>query len=126
MSTKLWMVAAIVATSSLLFDTSQANAQGRHPCGNAGNGYAQTTQYMNYPASRGYITVSPGYQVENYRSYPTYSAGYGSFNGYGYGYPNQYRYQSGYRGYNYPTRSGLNVGIGVGGFANPGYRGFGY
>ncbi len=123
MTKKLWIVAAIVATSSLLLDTNQADAQGRRNWRNRGSNYTHTTQSMNYPASRSYIVVSPGHRMDNYDPYSNYSVGYGNANSHGYRYPSQYGYRSGYGGYSYPSRSGVSIGIGVGGFT---YRGFGY
>lgn len=122
MTKKLWILAAIVATSSLLLDTNEAEAQGRRHCRHLGGSYAQTMQYTSYPVSRVYTVARPVYRVATYTPYSTYSVGYGNLGGYGYRYPSQY----GYRGYSYPSRSGLSTGIGVGGFANRGYRGFGY
>ncbi|XZE55048.1 hypothetical protein SH139x_001035 [Planctomycetaceae bacterium SH139] len=128
MSNKIWIIAAVVATSSLLLDTNEAEAQGRSHYRYIGGNYTQTSQYVNYPVNRVYMVASPGYRVATIGSYPSYSVGFGNYNGYGYGYgyPRQSGYRSGYRGYSYPSRRGLSIGIGVGGFANRGYRDFGY
>ncbi len=123
MTMKLWIVAAIVAASSLLLDTNQADAQGRRNWRNRGSSYTQTNQLMNYPANRGYLVVGPRVRVGNYGLSSDYSVGYGYANSYGYRYPSQYGYRSSYGGYSYPSRSGISIGIG--GFANRGYRGFG-
>jgi hypothetical protein len=126
MTKNLWIIAAIVATSSLLLDMHEAEAQGRRHCRQHSGSYTQTSQYVNYPVNRVYMVANPGYRVTTISPYPAYSVGYGNFGNLGYRYPSQYGYRSGYGGYGYPSRSGLSIGIGVGGFANRGYRGFGY
>ena len=126
MTKNVWILAGIVATSSLLLDMNEAEAQGRRHCRHHGGSYTQPSQYTSYPVARSYMVANPGYRAASYIPYSTYSVGYGNLGGYGYRYPSQYGYRSGYSVYGYPSRSGLSIGIGVGGFANRGYRGFGY
>ncbi len=126
MTKKLWIVAAIIATSSLLLNTNEVDAQGRRNGRSYGSSYRQTTQRMNYPMNRGYMVVTPGYRAGYYSPYSNYSAGYGNVSSYGYSYPRQYGYRGGYPRLGYPTGGGLSIGISTGSFGNRGFRGFGY
>ncbi len=124
MSTKLLLVAAIAATSFLFLDATDAHAQGRRFLNRGYGSYRQPSNYYSLPSSRIYSNSNRMYSA---RSFAPYSANYGSFRGYGFG--SGYGYGSGYGNYGYPSRSGLSIGIGVGGFGNGGfggYRGFGY
>ena len=120
MRTKLFVVAAIVAASSLFFDATEAQAQGRRRCYQGYSNYGQGMQIYGYSASRLPIYSNQMYGGNYYAPRTGYSMGYGN-----YGYPgNSYR-----SGYGYPARGGLSFGFGTGGFRNQGfggYRGFGF
>jgi hypothetical protein len=124
MTKNLGILAAIVATSSLLLDTNEAEAHGRRHCRQHSGSYTQTSQYVNYPVNRVYMVANPGYRVTTISPYPSYSVGYGNLGGYGYRYPSQYGCRRNYRGYGYPFIGGTSIGIGC--FGNRGYRGFRY
>ena len=133
MRTRLSLAVAVVATCGLFLQATDVQAQGRRHCRQGARSYSQATQYYSYPASRAVVYSNNTYSAQAY--YPTlvYSSGYGSYSGYSY--PNQIRYSSGYgyrggnsyrSGFGYPSTGGLSIGIGVGGYGNRGYRGYGY
>ncbi len=106
MTTKLLLMAAIVATSGLFLETGEAQAQGvrSYDRGMQNRGistrvYSPTMNrgYVYPNSSRNYQSYTPNYYSPNYYSpnYRTYSS---------YGYPNNYRYGNGInRGYQYPS-----------------------
>ncbi len=124
MSMNLFVVAVIVASSSLLFSSTEAQAQGRRHCNQGYGNYGPATQSYGYSASRLPVYANSMYGANSYAPRTGYSTGYGSYSG------NGYRGGNGYRsGYGYPSRGGLSIGIGTGGFGNSGfggYRGFGF
>lgn len=136
MRTRLLVAVAVVATSSLFLQTTDAQAQGRRQFRRSVSSYGPATQYYSYPSSRVVVHSNNTYGARTYYPTASYSTAYRSYNAYGY--PNQIRYssgygyrggnsyRSGYSGYGYPSRSGLRIGIGIGGFGNRSYRGFGY
>lgn len=131
MHVKLFLAIAIVATSSLLLQTTEAQAQGRRQYRQNYGDVGLATQYYGYPSSRIVVRSNGFYGSRAYYPSASYLTGYRSYNAYGY--PNQipysrgygYRsgnsYRSGYGGYGYRSQSGLSIGIGVGGFGNRGY-----
>lgn len=124
MRTKLFVVATIVAVSSLFFDATEAQAQGRRHCYQGYSNYGQGTQSYGYSARRVPVYTTNMYGGNYYAPRAGYSMGYGNYGGYGYPGVNSYR-----SGYGYPARGGLSFGFGTGGFGNQGfggYRGFGY
>jgi len=134
MRTKLFVVAAIVAASSLFFDATEAQAQGRRGCYQGYSNYGQGMQNYGYSASRLPVYSNQMYGGNYYAPRTGYSMGYGNYGNYGnyggYGYPGNSYLGNSYRsGYGYPARGGLSFGFGTGGFGNQGfggYRGFGF
>jgi hypothetical protein len=124
---------AVGVTCGLFLQATDVQAQGRRHCRQGVRSYGQATQYYSYPTNRAVVYSNNAYSARSY--YPTlvYSSVYGSYSGYSY--PNQIRYSSGYgyrggnsyrSGFGYPSIGGLSIGIGVGGYGNRGYRGYGY
>ncbi|MDP1564186.1 MAG: hypothetical protein Q8M16_22615 [Pirellulaceae bacterium] len=118
MTTKLLLIAALAATTSLFLDTREAQAQGRQNYNRGFNRGLNTQIYgnqMNYrPAysnySRGVRTYTPySYYPSNYRTYSQY--GYPN----NYGYSNNYGYPNGFSntaGYSYPSNYGYGMNYG--------------
>ncbi|QDT60510.1 hypothetical protein SV7mr_30330 [Stieleria bergensis] len=88
MNKNLWIIVAIVATSSLVLDTNEIEAQG---CRHHDGSYLQRIQHVSDPVNRVYLSATPGYRVATYSPHATYSPSYGNINGY------RYPSQSGYR-----------------------------
>ena len=113
MTTKLLLMAAIVATSGLFLETSEAQAQGyRSYDGGMQNRGISTRVYsptMNrgyaYPnSSRNYRSYTPNCYSSNYYSPNYYTPSYQTYSSYGY--PNTFRYGNGVsfnQGYQYPS-----------------------
>lgn len=131
MNVNVFLAGAVLATSSLVFQTPNAQAQGRSPYRQSIGNYGQATQYYSYPSSRIVVHSYDNYSGRAYYPIANYSTGYRSYDIYGY--PNQIRYSSGYgyrggnnyqgvyTGYGYRSPSGLSIGIGISGFGSRGY-----
>jgi hypothetical protein len=133
MRTRLSLAVAVVVTCGLFLQATDVQAQGRRHCRQGVRSYGQATQYYSYPTNRAVVYSNNTYSARSYYPSLGYSSGYGSYSGYGY--PYQIRYSSGYgyrggnsyrSGFGYPSIGGLSIGIGVGGYGNRGYRGYGY
>jgi hypothetical protein len=135
MTTKLLLMAAIIATSGLFLDTNEAQAQGRRiynpGWSNQGVNARVYSQNMNRGpvvysnSSHGFHKFTPNNNYSsNYRNYGQYGypSGYGygnNFNNYrSYSYPSGVRYGSNYGNYGYRPNVGNSMWYGNSGFGN--------
>jgi hypothetical protein len=142
MNKKFVLAVAMLTTVSLFVDVRQAQAKCRRHHRHHASTCDQTTQSFACPTNAASLYTSSRPRTQIYSIIPAYSTNYGNYNAYGNpsqrrysigsDYPNAYRNRSGslYRSntayYGYPSRSGLSIGIGMGGYGMGGYGNRGY
>jgi hypothetical protein len=129
MTTKLFMIAAIVAGSHLLLDTSEAQAQRWQNLNRASFGQNARVYSQSVYRTPGFSNQS--YRVQTFSPYTLHSSPFGHHGGYrypsnfgygsnfgnfgGYGYPTGRAYRSNFGNYGYRPNN-LGVGYGNRGF----------
>ena len=105
MTNKLFMMAAIVATSGLFLATSEVQAQGGRIDNRTGQNRGINTRVYSPTINRSYVYPSGFRSYRTYTPNYSYSPNYRSYSSYGY--PNSLSYGNGYRVsqvYQYPNR----------------------